>query len=190
MMKAGTHPPRLSGRWLIRMLLAPLVGVALLVLAALPASAHNTLESSTPADRETVQRTPEAVVLVFDESAITMGAQVVVSGPSGQVQSGSPKVEGNSVQQPLVANAPAGDYTVTWRITSADGHPATGTFHFTAQSAGGGQAAPEPGSPPANQRGSGIAVNGLVLIAALVLAVGAGALLWRRARRTRDEISS
>ena len=184
----GAAPKRDAMRWLICRLLCPmLAAIALLVWAAGPASAHNTLRSSTPGDGEKVPRTPEAVLLVFDESAIAMGAQVVVTGPSGPVQAGSPIVTDNSARQPLAAGAPAGDYTVTWRVTSADGHPVTGTFHFTAQAAGGGQAAPESNTPPANQRGGGMSRSGLVLIAALILAAGVGAMRWRTARHTRSE---
>lgn len=124
------------------------VGV-LLLSAADPASADTTLLSSTPADGETVPRTPEAVLLVFDKSALAMGAQVVVTGPSGPVQAGSPIVIDNSARQPLAADAPAGDYTVAWRMTSADGHPVTGTFRFTAEAAGGGQVPTEASPPPA-----------------------------------------
>ena len=117
--------------------------IAFLVWAAGSASAHNTLLSSTPADgEETVPRTPEAVVLVFDKSAIATGAQVVITGPSGPVQTGSPIVVDNSARQPLAADAPPGNYEVAWRVTSGDGPPITGTFRFTAEAAGAGQVPP------------------------------------------------
>ena len=35
-------------------------------------------------------------------------------------------------RRPWPADAPAGDYTVTYRITSDDGHPVTGAFSFHA----------------------------------------------------------
>ena len=178
-------------RWLCGRLPATvLAAVVLLVSPAGLASADNTLLSSTPADGQTVPRTPEAVVLIFEESALAMGTQVVVTGPEGPVQTGRPTVGDNSIRQSLVAGAPAGDYTVAWRVTSADGHPVTGTFHFTAQAAGGGQAAPDSSAPPANQNGSGMSRGGLVLIAALILAVGVGGLLWRRVQRTSGALSS
>ena len=164
--------------------------IAFLVWAADSASAHNTLLSSTPADGETVPRTPEAVVLVFDKSAIAMGAQVVVTGPSGPVQTGSPIVVDNSARQPLAADAPAGNYEVAWRVTSADGHPITGAFRFTAEAAGAGQVPPESSPLSAtNQSGDGFARSGLVLVVATVLAVGVGALLWRRMRRQAGDSS-
>ena len=164
-----------------RLLSAVVAAGVLLILAANPAFADSTLLSSTPADGETVPRTPEAVVLVFDKPALAIGAQVVVTGPSGPVQTGSPIVVDNSARQPLAADAPAGDYTVAWRITSADGHPVTGTFRFTAEAAGGGQVPPESSPPPTtDQSGGASARSGLVVLVALVLAVGVGALLWRR----------
>ena len=173
-----------------RLLLAVLAAIALLASGAVPASAHNTLLSSTPSDGETVPRTPEAVVLVFDDSAIAMGAQVVVTGPSGPVQTGKPTVVDNSAQQSLAAGAPAGNYTVAWRVTSADGHPITGTFRFTAREAGGGQA-PQKANPPqaTNQTDGALARGGPLVVAALVLAAGTGVFLLRKRRRTPRELS-
>ena len=170
-----------------RLLSAVVATIALLAWSASSASAHNTLRSSTPADGETVPHTPEAVVLVFEESALAMGAQIVVTGPSGPVQTGAPTVSDQSVRQALAADAPAGRYAVVWRVTSEDGHPVTGTLHFTAQAAGGGQA-PQESAPPAatNNSGGASVQTKLVLIAALVAAAGIGALLWRSLRRKRS----
>jgi copper resistance protein C len=172
-----------------RLLLALLAALALLASAVGPASAHNTLLASTPSAGETVPRTPEAVVLVFDDSAIAMGAQVVVTGPSGPVQTGSPTVVDNSAQQPLAAGAPAGNYTVAWRVISADGHPITGTFQFTAREAGGGQA-PQEANPPqvTNQTGGALARSGPLVVAAIVLAAATGVFLLRKRRRTPREL--
>jgi methionine-rich copper-binding protein CopC len=69
---------------------------------------------------------------------MAMGAQVVITGPSGPVQTGSPIVVDNSAWQPLAADAPPGNYEVAWRVTSGDGHPITSTFRFTAEAAGAG----------------------------------------------------
>jgi copper resistance protein C len=70
-----------------------------------------------------VARPPDAVVLVLDERPLAMGIQVVVTGPAGPVQRGAPTIAGNSVRQPLAGDAPAGKYTVAWRVASADGVP-------------------------------------------------------------------
>jgi hypothetical protein len=39
------------------------------------------------------------------------------------------------VSEHLQPGSPAGQYTVAWRVTSADGHPVSGRFSFTALSA-------------------------------------------------------
>jgi copper resistance protein C len=60
----------------------------------------------------------------------------VVTGPQGPVQLGAPEVTESTVSQNLQGGSPAGQYTVAWRVTAADGHPLSGTFGFTAEAAG------------------------------------------------------
>jgi methionine-rich copper-binding protein CopC len=114
-----------------------------------PASAHSTLTSTNPADQEIVQSAPQAVVLTFDEPAIAMGTQVVVTGPSGQVQQGQPRLIDNTITEDLQPGAPAGAYIVAWRVTSADGHPVSGTFSFSAKTAAATQPPITPQTTPA-----------------------------------------
>jgi methionine-rich copper-binding protein CopC len=120
-------------RW--RVVLALVVAAALVLLVAPPASAHDSLVSSTPADGQTVEQVPDTIVLEMNEAVVAVGTRVVVTGPDGQVQQGRPQLSKNLVEQAVRADAPAGRYTVTWRVTSADGHPVSGTFSFTATSA-------------------------------------------------------
>ena len=108
------------------------LGVGLVVAAPLAASAHDVLERTSPADGTTVSTMPASVVLTFSEDPLTIGAQVVVTGPSGPVSSGAPTISGRDVTQGVAPNAPGGDYTVTYRVTSDDGHPVSGTFSFHA----------------------------------------------------------
>jgi methionine-rich copper-binding protein CopC len=102
-------------------------------VGASQAFAHNSLTSTNPADKEMVQGPPRAVMLTFDDPVIATGTQVVVTGPSGQIQQGKPALAKNTVTQDLQPGAPARTYTVSWRVTSADGHPVSGTFSFTAK---------------------------------------------------------
>ena len=160
--------------------------VILLALAAPPASAHDVLVASSPANRSTVARTPAEVVLTFDQPAIALGTQVVVTGPAGPVSDGAPRLVDNTVTQPLTAGAPAGAYTVEWRVTSVDGHPVTGTLSFAAAAAG--EARPEASSTPAPAApattSSGAPSWVWLLLAVTVLATGAGAFWSRRRRRS------
>ncbi|MBO3094852.1 copper resistance CopC family protein [Cellulomonas dongxiuzhuiae] len=117
------------------------------VLGAAPAAAHNTLRSTDPAEGSTVATPPTQVTLTFDQPAVELGTQVVVTGPDGVVVSDGPaQLVDASVVQPLVATPlPAGTYAVDWRVTSADGHPLSGslTFAVTAPAAAEPTQAPE-----------------------------------------------
>lgn len=116
-----------------RLLLALLALVALpatLLIGVPTASAHDRLVSTTPADKSTVAA-PQQISLTFNAEVATVGAVVVVKGNNEEWQNGVPVVKGSLVTQAL-RSMPAGDYSVAWRITSADGHPVSGQFSFTA----------------------------------------------------------
>ncbi|GIG41614.1 copper resistance CopC family protein [Cellulomonas phragmiteti] len=122
--------PRRAGALAALALLLASLGTALL---ASPAAAHNTLRSTDPADGSTVATAPAQVTLTFDQPALELGTQIVVTGPDGVAVSDGPvQLVDVSVVQPLVTTLPAGTYDVAWRVTSADGHPLTGAFTFTA----------------------------------------------------------
>ncbi len=170
-------------RWLVTMIGA----VALVLVAALPASAHNSLVSTAPVADGSVDRTPERVVLTFDEPALALGTQIVVAGPAGPVQVGAPQLVDNTVSQPLQPGAPPGAYTVTWRVTSADGHPISGSYAFTAAAAGAGSApaavptpTPAPNADPTDAPNPLLA--GLWIAIGVVLLAAAVVLRWRRRR--------
>ena len=169
------------------------VAVAALLLGAWvapPAAAHNALRSTNPTADARVERTPAEIGLTFDEPAIAMGTRIVVTGPSGPVQRGAPRLVDNTVSQPLQPGAPAGRYLVEWRVTSTDGHPVTGTFAFTSASAG------SPGPPdwrleePADPAAPTPAGSSLWIAAAavVVIALLAGVVvLLARGRRSRSD---
>ncbi|HWS56943.1 MAG TPA: copper resistance protein CopC, partial [Actinotalea sp.] len=56
---------------------------------------------------------------------------VLVTGPGGAVAVGEPVVQGTTVTAPLPSDLASGDYTIAWRVVSADGHPIQGTIPFT-----------------------------------------------------------
>jgi hypothetical protein len=111
----------------------------------------------------------------------------VITGPEGPVQVGKPSLVDNTVTQDLQPGSPAGAYTVDWRVTSADGHPISGSFTFTAEAAAASvpstapSLAPQPSPAPAapTARGS----SGLWLVAAAILVVASGLIAIGRRRR-------
>lgn len=127
-------------------LLAALVAAfATLLLTAQPAAAHNALRSSDPADGAAVASAPAQITLTFDQAALEIGSEVVVTAADGTVVSSGPvQLADVAVVQPLAEQRPAGAYRVDWRVTSADGHPISGTFGFTATEAVGAPAAGAP----------------------------------------------
>lgn len=107
-----------------------------LTLLALPAAAHDSLVDSEPAAEEVVTSAPEELVLTFSGEISELGVQFVVTGPEGRdVVQGIPTVEGDTVRQELAEELVNGDYEATWRVTSSDGHPISGTILFTIEAA-------------------------------------------------------
>ncbi len=120
--------PQLFGRAVLGGLLAALA----VLLCAGPSAAHSEVVATDPADKSQVSITPAAVSITFNESVLSVGTRVRVAGPDGNVSAGATTVTKNVVRQSLSPDAPAGHYTVQWRVTSDDGHPVSGEFTFTA----------------------------------------------------------
>ncbi|WP_369045939.1 copper resistance CopC family protein [Sinomonas sp. P10A9] len=156
---------------------AALLVAAMLLPAAAAAQAHDVIESTNPADGSTVQTVPDSVVLTFDHTPIAIGTEIQVKDPSGtNVSNGPANIVDTNVTQPIKPGAPAGVYTVVWRVVSADSHPIEGTFTFTAKAAASGSAAASAGAQSAAASGPASAApassgsnDGLVLW--LVIAV-------------------
>jgi len=184
-------------------LLVALATTALSVVATAPvASAHAELEATTPKQGSTVQRLPQQVTLTFSEP-IRTPAFVEVTGPgSANVASGDVQVRDEVLTQRLGDTAGGGAYSLSYRVTSADGHPISGTVRFTV--AGGAAGGNEPSTPaptadstegaggsaqdntpaaPAEESG-GLGTTQLVLLlGALVVGIAGLALGTRRALR-------
>lgn len=103
---------------------------------AAPASAHDQLVASDPAADSTVESLPDELTLVFSGELIDAGdgTAVEVISPSGDDVAGDPALSGTDVTVPL-EDGDAGDYQVTWRVVSNDGHPIDGTFSFATEAA-------------------------------------------------------
>ena len=115
------------------------------------AQAHDVLEKTTPADGTTVEHLPGDVSLVFSQQPLEIGLQVVITGPSGDAAEGLATIQGREVRQAISSAAPAGEYTVAYRVTSDDGHPISGSFRFFAMTGLDGSTATAGPSVPAPQ---------------------------------------
>ena len=114
------------------------IAVVLAALAAAPSAfAHATLQSSDPGGNSIVRESPPTVTLQFSEAVETAFGSIRVYDCGGErVDSGKvDRPSDSSVAVNLDSNLPAGTYTVTWRVISADSHPVAGAFVFSVKAA-------------------------------------------------------
>ncbi len=129
-------------RQLVSVLLGALLLSAALLGAIAPASAHDAAESSSPAAGATVPTPPEKVSVTFSKNPLALGSQIAVNDRAGNNWAeGSVEIVDNVASQRLRSGAPAGVFTVVWRVVSSDSHPIEGSFTFTATSGPAGSTA-------------------------------------------------
>lgn len=112
-------------------LAAALLALAALAVPAAPAMAHADLVSSDPADGATLAAPPDAVSLTFSEALLEETVDVAIESGGEVVASDAVQAEGATVLVPWPAAAASGDYSVNFRVVSADGHPIEGSVSFT-----------------------------------------------------------
>ncbi|CAM3620043.1 hypothetical protein GCM10009799_06570 [Nocardiopsis rhodophaea] len=105
--------------------LASLTASLLLGIGLAPAAlAHNTLIDSSPEDGAKLDTAPEEVTLTFNTDVNDGGNAIVVTGPDGATyQEGDVRLDGPTASTDLRPLDAAGEYTIAYRIISADGHP-------------------------------------------------------------------
>ncbi len=141
-----------------------------------PASAHDQLLSSDPADGAVLDAPPVAVTLTFSAEILPISPTVLVRDSAGAVVvDAEPSVTGAVVTQSMPPTVAAGLYSVAWRVVSADGHPIEGTFAFTVASPAG----PNPSvttapAPDVTTSAPGASVSGAAAPAATTAAATAG----------------
>ncbi|MFD8499606.1 copper resistance CopC family protein [Amycolatopsis sp. NPDC059657] len=118
-----------------------LAAAALLLLTMTPpAGAHSVLLSSSPPKESSVATSPAEVTLEFNEPLEPGFTELVVIGPDSvsHWEAAPPHVSGATVSAPVRTLGSIGQYSVRYRVISADGHPVSGAFGFTLTVAGGG----------------------------------------------------
>jgi len=128
---------------------------ALLALGAAPASAHDQLLASTPADGAALDGSPTEVTLRYSDSVLTIGAIVLlVDQDEHNWITGDPILDGSDVTARVDGTLPTGTYEIRWRVVSADGHPISGLIPFTV-----GDAAPAERTPATSTPSAGAAIS-------------------------------
>ena len=146
---------------------------ALLLLALAPiasAWAHAALLGSEPPDGSVLAAAPAEVALQFGEPVAPISFRLLGSGGAPSVPLAGAVADDGRVRAPLPADLGRGGYLLSYRVTSADGHPVTGTIAFAI-----GEVGLAPARPAAAGGGVSSAVARWVFYVALFGAVG-GAL--------------
>lgn len=189
-----------------RVLSAAVTGVAataLVFAVAAPASAHNYVVSSTPAEGDVLTVLPDAWEVVTNETMLHAGNDSVFGLWARDAEGryygdGCVDVSGSAMSaSPVIGEA--GDYTLVYSLISADGHSLTGEIPFDWAPTGEHDAATgttEPVRcgvelpPPADgaaASGSSDVVWIAVAAGAVGLAVIVAVLVGRRPSKRRDE---
>ncbi|MET7769229.1 copper resistance CopC family protein [Nocardia sp. NPDC005366] len=176
----------------VRVVVAALVtGLALLgggLAAAGPAAAHSAPVASVPEDGATVDTGPARVSVTFNEALQPNFPSLTVVGPDGNLWSkGQPEVDGKTVSVEVGALGPVGEYTIAFRVTSADGHPVRGSRTFTLSTAGNGTPGPRPEAAGNSDTGADGGVPLWVFIVGAVVLFGGGLAFALFAGRGRDK---
>jgi copper transport protein len=104
----------------------------LAVLLACPGSAlaHAQLVGTVPAHESEVAGGIDSVEITFSEQVTAPFGAIKVYGPDGErLDRGTAGVDGKVVTSAFEPGE-AGTHAVSWRVTSADGHPVRGAFVF------------------------------------------------------------
>ncbi|MEN9621354.1 MAG: hypothetical protein RL499_1547 [Actinomycetota bacterium] len=111
------------------------VALGLVLGAAAPAFAHNHVVSSTPEEGETLTAVPGTFVITTNDALLNLSGEasgfgMVIADANGLYYGdGCVTIDGRSMST-RGALGPAGDYTLTFQLISADGHTLSDTIAF------------------------------------------------------------
>lgn len=110
---------------------AVLLVAMLLAMLAFPATglAHAQLRGTDPGNEAKVEQHPDQVSITFNENVTAPFGAIKVYGPDGSRVDRHTTVDGPEVHADIDSKQ-TGTYAVSWRVTSADGHPVRGAFVF------------------------------------------------------------
>jgi len=151
--------------------------VAAAVLLPIPqVLAHTSLLRATPEDGAVLEASPTRVELEFSAPVTAIGPGLTVAdatgsrvdiGPDGTAEGLATEVRGSVISRELPVGLADGDYLVTWRVRSDDGHAVTGSLTFRIvrpdrleEGSSDGEAAPTAPSTAPSAAGTDLAGDG------------------------------
>jgi methionine-rich copper-binding protein CopC len=110
------------------------LSVMTLLSFLMPAAlAHSELVSSNPSASSNIQQLPEQIELEFNEELLNLGSgnSISIMTPSGEdIGMGDASTEGAKINRLLNTTSETGQFQVTYRVASADGHVLNGSYTF------------------------------------------------------------
>ena len=145
-----------------------------IAIAAGSLSAHATLVGSDPANGSMLTAAPDHVELNFSENVGKPAAIAVLDQSGNEIAGGELEVTDGTVTRTYdPASFGPGVYTISYQVTSADGHPISGELTFMVHAEG----EPAMTAPAVSSSDTTDAKPALVISLAVLLAVGLGAAL-------------
>lgn len=166
--------------------LAALSTVAIAALTATPAAAgttHTGLLASSPANGTRLSQTPGDVRFTFDQTLQPVQGwdAVIVTGPDGmRWPAHSVRVTGDTITATCGHLGPLGDYHLSYRVISGDGHPVAGHITVTLGQVGSGA----PATATLSMTGVGVPAWAWLVELALGILVTCQAVVRSRAAGT------
>ncbi|QQP93382.1 CopD family protein (plasmid) [Skermanella sp. TT6] len=154
-------------------------GLLMLVLASLvhaPAAlAHAVVVETGPEDGARLDAPPREAWLRFNEPVRPVTVRVLAAGGGAVTGPEAVTAEGETIRIALPEDLPEGGYVLSYRVTSADGHPVAGSIVFAA----GTEAPPAAVTEPSATDGTAVAAAAVRALhyAALLFAAGGGLFL-------------
>lgn len=168
--------------------------------SATAALAHDAVTGTSPSDGATVQSLPEKIEISMSNTPAVIGSEVQVLDASGtNWATGGVDVLDKVATQHVSPGAPAGDYTVKWRLVSSDSHPIEGEFGFTATAAAtaatgpavvagpGASVSPEPQGAQAVDKDSNTAPWAIVGLVVVLLGIVVAMVVLARRRLAKED---
>jgi hypothetical protein len=151
-----------------------------LVLVPTAATAHTNTVETNPDDGAVLETLPAEATVTLGEAP--KRADVVLEAPDGTVHKLQTGVADTTITAELPSTGPRGDYTLSYRVVSADGHPVTGSATFTVTTGPapvGTAPAPADTARTATEGGTESDWSSLALAGgAALVALAAGLLFW------------
>lgn len=107
------------------------------MFVAIPsAQAHEELVGATPAAGSSLSSLPDKIRLIFSAKLQSFDGKavnvIVVEDPNGeQIDAGDSVVSGATLSVNIRDRSGFGEFHVSYRVVSGDGHPVSGDYYFT-----------------------------------------------------------